>query len=380
MEKLKNDELNFVIQNYSEIINKYLETDDIGISFFANSEEYIDKIIPIKNPNLLYLSNKTKQKYRVSIYQDFSIGKKLLTDCNICYIEEKIFLKIITPFTRSRSYDFIIARNDQIEDILKELHIRSEKANFKIFDHPVIGIDFNELKKNTIDFLLNENFRKFCRKNRIQLKRGLVFEGKPGTGKTLSLRWLKDQALQNKISFTIFKSPKDFLENRKSYYRDEKKIFVFEDFDQYLQEREDNNTPNTILASILNTLEGIDIVQDVVSIFTTNKINLFDSAFLRPGRIDKIYTYKLPKKEEISLFFKSYIPDYSEFYDLMINSITNKNCDISYAILKGICDDINILTFNKIKVDFDKIEYLIKEKINGANKNNIVRNPKEYLI
>lgn len=382
---LKDDELTFAIQNYAEIIDQYLKTKDVGVSFFANSEEYVDKIESIKKTYLKYSSDKgsfADNDFGVSVYQDFSIGKHLLTDCNVCYLDDKVFLKIITPFTRSRSYDFIIARNDEIENILKELHIRSEKANFKIFDFPVIGLDFEAIKKNTIDFLLNEKFRDFCRDKRIQLKRGLVFEGVPGTGKTLSLRWLKDQALKSKISFTIFKSPKDFLNNRSEYYEEGKKIFVFEDFDQYLQERkETNHSPNTILASILNTLEGIDVVQDVVSIFTTNKIDLFDSAFLRPGRIDKVYTYELPKEKEIKEFLDVYISDIDILIrEKMIKFLIHINCNVSYAILKGICDDINIYMFNKSQINYVIAEEIMKEKIKGSNKNSSVKDKQDFIL
>lgn len=367
------DEINFVVENYNKVIIRALNLkgfslEKISISFFANSEDFVDEIIPIKDPTLLYdydyttLSGKLEKKeFNVSIYQDFSIGKKILTDCNICKIkvngEEKTFIKIITPFTRKRSYDFIISKNNEMEGILKELHIRSEKANFKSSDIPIIGIDFKELKSNTIDFLLNEEFRIFCRSKKIQLKRGLVLESLPGLGKTLSLRWLKEQALKNKISFTSFKSPKDFFNHREDYFDSNKKIFVFEDFDALLRERDEtDNSPNTVLSSILNVLEGIDIIQDVVSIFTTNKVDLFDTAFLRPGRIDKIITYKAPNEKNMKDFFNAYIPEQSMFFDKMIEFLSEVNCDISYAYLKGICDDINIYSFNASNISEYEME------------------------
>mgnify|MGYP000557270297 CR=1 FL=1 len=44
-------------------------------------------------------------------------------------------------------------------------------------------------------------------------------------------------------------------------------------------------------------LDILDEINNVVSIFTTNRIRIFDSAFIRPGRIDKVYTYNLPDKK-----------------------------------------------------------------------------------
>jgi hypothetical protein len=389
----REDEMSFVIETYGDTIKKVLKTTDLSASFFASSEEYVDKVEPIKVPSLRFKSNSIDTEgptfkptvFSVTIYQDFSVGKNLLTDCNICTLKtadkELTFLKFITPFTRTRAYDFIVSKSNEIEEILKELNIREEKANFEIFDFPIIGIDFSLLKKETIDFLLNEDFREYCRKHRIQLKRGIVLEGKPGVGKTLSLRWLKEQALKNKITFINFKDPKEFLDGHNSYYENGKKIFVFEDFDQLLRERKDvDNSPNVILAKVLNTLEGVNAVHDVVSVFTTNKIDLFDEAFLRPGRIDKIISYKLPSEEDMFNFFKSYIPEHEEFFDRMTVLLRGKNCDISYAILKGICDDINIFVFNKQVITFDDVMQIMADKLKGAMKNKCVEDTKKFIL
>lgn len=377
-----NDELHYVLNVYGNYIKKFFNfknygANDIEVSFFANSEDYVDKIIPIKKSYTKYKNN----SFKVSFYQDFSIQKNLITDLNECYIDEKKFLKIITPFTRSRSYDFIITKKGEMEWILKELSIRSEKANFHSFNFPVVGLDFNEIKRETIDFLMNEEFRTFCRERRIPLKRGLVLEGKPGTGKTLTLKYLKEQALQNKISFTSFSSPKEFVDNSEEYFNDEKKIFIFEDFDSVVYDRNlENGQPNAILAKILNVLEGVNEVQDVVSIFTTNKVELFDNAFLRPGRIDKVITYKLPNDSQILQFFNYYIEEQKEYHEEMLKFIKKLAADVSYAILKGICDDINIWLFSNKIIDIKTVKKIISEKISGANKQKEVRNSKNYIL
>jgi hypothetical protein len=344
-----------------------LKTDNIAISFFANSENFVDKIFPTKEPSLSY--GWFKNKINVTIYQDFSIEKELLTDNNVCEVAGMIFLKIITPFTRERTYDFIVARSDEMEKILKELHIRREKANFASVNLPIIGIDFNDLKKETIDFLLNEDFRAFCVKHRIPLKRGIVIEGPPGNGKTLSLRWLKEQALQNKISFQIFRDPKNFMEEKDAYLQEGKKIFVFEDFDAFLKDRKTTeDSPNSILASILNILEGIDEIKDVVSVFTTNRIFAFDEAFLRPGRVDKVFTFNLPTEENTINFLKAYLPEYEVWYAEILKYLHKKSKSVSYAILKGICDDINIVRFSGEILNIEGIKKVIDGKLKSASR------------
>jgi Cdc6-like AAA superfamily ATPase len=383
MQYNKNDEMNFVIENYGEVIQATLGTNEIAVSFFANSESYIDKIEPIKKPSLNYGDMK------ILIYQDFSIDKELLADCNICFIGDKKFLKIITPFTRERSYDFIIARYEELEPILKELRIRQEKANFTSVNLPIIGIDFESLKRETIDFLLNDDFRKFCIEHRIPLKRGIILEGKPGTGKTLSLKWLKEQALKNKIEFNSFRSPKEFQDEKERYFAADKKIFVFEDFDAMVMDRKKTDgTPNTILQQLLNTLEGVDEIKDVVSIFTTNHIDNFDSAFVRPGRIDKVISYSLPDEKNRRDFLGCYLEEFSnQLKDFIIDFLREKNVDVSYAILKGICDDINIYKFNgafapdqEVEIVNKTISHIIVEKLKGAQKGKEVKDTKSYTL
>lgn len=380
------DELEFILENYHEQIEDWLQVDnrELGVSFFSDSEKYVDEKHKDSKGIIKYpFKYKDMKTYMpVTFFQDFSIGDDLLTDITYCKVEGFKFVKIITPFTRERSYDLIIALRSEMEKILTILNARQEASNFDPDSIPIVGMDFEELRKNTIDFLLNEDFREFCKAHYIPLKRGVVLEGRPGTGKTLSLRWLKEKALKNKIHFQNFESPKHFLEDKNRYFEDGKKIFVFEDFDTVLLDREKtNDTPTAILGQVLNTLEGINQIHDTVSIFTTNKIKMFDSAFIRPGRIDKVITYSLPNKDNIVNFVNIYLKDRTEeIKEAVISELTNKNSDISYAVLKGICDDISIYIFNEKSIDVKKALEIVKEKLVGANKTAEVKDTTEFVL
>jgi len=373
-----NDELGYVLETYKPVISKHIGQ-NIGVSFFADSESYVDSIEAVKEPMTPYGSG-----CKVVFFQDFSVGKDtILTDCNICKIDGYTFIKIITPFTRDRSYDFIITKAEETETVLKALNERKEKSENIIIDFPVIGLDFTSLKAQTIDFLLDEKLREFCKQKHIKLKRGIIFEGKPGNGKSLSLRWLKAEAQKHDIEFKQFDNPKEFLEERNEYYRkDTKHIFVFEDFDALLRERDDtDHSPNTILGSILNTLDGIDEIEDVVSIFTTNKVDLFDSAFIRPGRVDKVISFDTPNSEQVHKFLEAYIPDYKDCFSDMEKEFHHKNQTISYAILKGVCDDINIHQFStNSMVPKETVLEILRAKLKGANKGNDAKEKGSYIL
>ena len=386
------DELEFILQNYEKEIKKWLEIKspsniELAVSFFSESEKYVDERIMEKKGIIKYHDSgggKTNSisSFRVTFFQDFSIGEELLTDLTYCKVGEYRFVKIISPFTRDRSYDLIISVRHQMERILTLLNAKKAASNFDPDSIPVIGMDFKELEENTIDFLLNKEFRAFCNAHFIPLKRGVVLEGKPGTGKTLSLRWLKEKALKNKIQFRNFESPREFLEERGRYFEDGKKIFIFEDFDTSLIDREKTgDTPNAVLGQVLNVLEGINQIHDTVSVFTTNKINVFDKAFLRPGRIDKVITYGLPNEKNMQDFIYTYLNDVKEAIRVgLVKFVVSKETDVSYAVLKGICDDINIHIFNFKTIDLDAALNIAKEKLVGANKNNAVKDTKDLVL
>jgi len=378
---VENDEVNFVLKAYADVINKYLGK-KIGVSFFASSEEYFDSYESIRG------RLKFQDDFDVTFFNDYSINEEyenLITDIGLATIKEDDkeykLLKIVTPFTRPRTYDFIICNVDEIDEILKVLEHRRKHEDFVFNDFPIVGLDFEDIRKNTIDFLLNDDFREYCKNHYIKLKRGIVLEGRPGTGKTLTIQWIKDIALNNDIEFHSFKNVDDFIKNQDDYYDENKKIFVFEDFDTLLRERKDvDYSPNAILGMILNTLEGVNEINNVVSIFTTNEVKVFDSAFIRPGRIDKVYSYRLPDKETYKEFFEAYIPEDSLFYEFIEQNLVSSNTDISFAILKGVCDDINIFKFSGEELTKEIIFSIIKEKLTSANKKQEVKDNSSYIL
>lgn len=372
---LGNDDINFILKNYSEKILQYLETLDISISFFPDSEFLADSIEAVKDTIKILDHNS------LTIYQDFSFDEKdILTDMNLCKINEFKFIKMITPFTRERSYDFIIGRTDQFEELVKELTTKRDSKN-KGKVTKIIGLPIEEIEKKTIDFLLDDKLRAFCKERDIPLKRGIIFEGQPGVGKSYTLKYLRSKAEANDISFEVFTDVKSFLENVEDYYRDEKKIFVFEDFDTALLDRDSSDgTPSQVLGKILNTLDGVKEIDNVVSIFTTNKVKLFDNAFIRPGRIDTVFTFSLPSEENIKEFLQSYLFDYD--VDFIFNELKmiKSSVNVSYAFLKGISNDINIFFFfNERQPNDSEIRNIIEERSSQMGKGSSKKS-QDYIL
>lgn len=193
-------------------------------------------------------------------------------------------------------------------------------------DDDVRGI----VQTNIIDYIDEEQV-KLKRHNNIPTKRGVIFEGAPGTGKTFLSRVLANtlrttfMVISNLSSLdelrTIFKFTAQF----------DRVILLFEDIDIYIKHRD---LGSGLLPTMLNALDGIEtITNHMVVLCTTNCVDAFDDALKdRPGRFDVILHFGVPSKT------------------------------LKQTMLKGFCKDKNV-----DNVDFAKIVKLVPEKYTGAH-------------
>ena len=278
------------------------------------------------------------------------------------------FLNVITPFFSETPYQFILTKEGELNKLVSLYQEEQSAPDEKI---KIIGNRHLILEKEVIDFLTNTTLHEYCKENSIRIKKGICLQGEPGNGKTMSLRYIKRRCEQEKIYFRSFQNAKDFMENQDEMDRHEKAVFVFEDFDSFAVEREKDSGPNQVLGTLLNALDGINTIEYVVSIFTTNHISKIDSAMLRNGRIDKVFMFENPSDEEIVEFFNIYIPNYKDQYSEMLNYLRcKKNYKPGFAHIKGICDDINLAVYynNFENISLDQIKEIIDDSMERKSK------------
>lgn len=123
-----------------------------------------------------------------------------------------------------------------------------------------------------------------CRKNKIPLKRTVLFAGTYGVGKTLTAAVTAQEAEKYGWTFIMPESAEDLraaVEFAKQY---EPAIIFVEDIDSVVK-----GDRSVDMDSILNIVDGAESKgRELMIVLTTNHPDLINKAMLRPGRIDAL--------------------------------------------------------------------------------------------
>lgn len=170
---------------------------------------------------------------------------------------------------------------------------------------------FNSIKSSTFDNLIlpdslkqqvQNDFqqffdaREFYERYGISWKRGALFIGPPGNGKTHTLKALINQLSKPCLYIRSFKSEDETeQENMSEVFKRARMaspcVLVLEDLDSMI----DSNNQSFLL----NELDGFHSNTGIVVLATTNHPEKLDSSILdRPSRFDRKYYFELPSAKE----------------------------------------------------------------------------------
>jgi cell division protease FtsH len=164
---------------------------------------------------------------------------------------------------------------------------------------PVLPLEqLDSLWKNTIGYLEGTNLERIKAYGG-RAKRGVLLTGSPGNGKTMACRWIWEACRQRRWEYRLV-TPDNYRSARgrdciEALFGVERRgIVFFDDMDLALRDRE-KITENEDQAVFLSAMDGIQVNEGVVFVFTTNcSLDLIDRAFKRPGRLDLVLHFKGP--------------------------------------------------------------------------------------
>ena len=143
-----------------------------------------------------------------------------------------------------------------------------------------------------------------CRHHRIPLKRGILLEGKYGTGKSLTARVTAKVAADNGWTFIMLDRVQG-LKTAIEFARHYQPCVIFaEDIDR-AADRSDESVND-----LVNLLDGVTTKDvEIMTVLTTNFVEQIDKALLRPGRFDAVISIQAPDAPTVERLIRAYARD-----------------------------------------------------------------------
>ncbi|MGI0093624.1 MAG: AAA family ATPase, partial [Nitrosotalea sp.] len=146
--------------------------------------------------------------------------------------------------------------------------------------------------------------------------KGILLYGPPGTGKTLIAKAVAHTSESNFISIKgpellskwVGESEKGVREIFRKARQAAPCIIFLDELDSLAPSRSsgssDSGVTERVVSQLLTEIDGLEELHDVLIIGATNRVDLIDSALLRPGRFDRIIEVPLPDTEGRENIFK----------------------------------------------------------------------------
>jgi cell division protease FtsH len=210
--------------------------------------------------------------------------------------KEEITEFVTGVITLAREQNFYRGKKIEFAGRLRFLDLKNRSWESVILDNNIK----NEIKANTINFL---NKRSLWEKYGIPSRRGVLVAGEPGTGKTIICKALIAEAngitCINTSAYAM--DADEYLTELYELAEDLKPCLVFiEDIDLIGQNREEfGYQRGNVLLSLLSVLDGIEEKKEIVTVATTNCLEMLDKAISqRPSRFDRIIKLNRPGFEQ----------------------------------------------------------------------------------
>ena len=151
--------------------------------------------------------------------------------------------------------------------------------------------------------------------------KGVMMYGPPGTGKTLLAKAVANEAESNFISIKgpellnkfVGESEKGVREVFSKARENAPTVIFFDEIDSIAGERGrnmgDSGVGERVVSQLLTELDGLEELEDVVVVATSNRPDLIDSALLRPGRLDRHVHVPVPDEDAREAIFEVHTRD-----------------------------------------------------------------------
>ncbi|MBD3215860.1 MAG: CDC48 family AAA ATPase [Candidatus Lokiarchaeota archaeon] len=197
---------------------------------------------------------------------------------------------------------------------------------------------------------------------------GILLFGPPGCGKTLLAKAIANESECNFISIKgpeiyskwVGESEKAVREIFRKARQAAPSIIYFDEIDAITSGRGDYEGTHTfasIVNQILVEMDGIENRKGIVTIASTNRPDIVDPAFLRPGRFDRLIYVEAPDKEGRIKILKVHTKNMPLAEDVSLERIAGITEGYSGADIENLCREAGMQAIREKMEDLDKIEF-----------------------
>merc|ERR1719427_798823 len=217
--------------------------------------------------------------------------------------------------------------------------------------------------------------------------KGVLLYGPPGTGKTLLARAVAHHTECTFIRVSGSELVQKFIGEGSRMVRElfvlarehAPSIIFMDEIDSIGSSRiesgssggGDSEVQRTML-ELLNQLDGFEPTQDIKVIMATNRIDILDSALLRPGRIDRKIEFPAPSEDARADILRIHSRKMNLTRGIQLKKIAENMPGASGAEIKGVCTEAGMYALRERRVhvtqeDFEMAVAKIMQKDSEKN-------------
>lgn len=215
----------------------------------------------------------------------------------------------------------------------------------------------------------------------IRPSKGILLYGPPGTGKTLLAKAVASNSEANFISIRgpellskwVGESEKGIREVFRKAKQASPCIIFFDEIDSIAQRRGSETAGSGVtermISQMLTELDGMELLNGVVVIGATNRLDIIDDALLRPGRFDNVIEIPIPdidsRKQIIEIHIKKKPIDNKS---LSIGKILELTVGFTGAEIEGLINSASVIALRDFLKEHSKNkEQIVNPKIESRD-------------
>ncbi len=276
-------------------------------------------------------------------------------------LDEPIPSEIIQEL-KIKDEDFVKATNLIEPSAMREVMVEIPD----IFWEDIGGLeDLKQELREAVEWPLK--YPKLFEKAGIRPLNGILLFGPPGCGKTLLAKAI---ATESRSNFIAIKGPEIYSKWVGESERAVREIFrkarqaapsiiYFDEIDAISSGRgnyEGTHTFASIVNQILVEMDGIENRKGIVIIASTNRPDIVDPAFLRPGRFDRLIFVEAPDLESRLKILEVHTKSMPLAEDVSLKMIAQTTEGYSGADLENVCREAGMEAIREKMTELEKIE------------------------